>query len=153
MSRSNQSKGHSKRDAGKREEEVFVVLQRTAEVLMRRLAEALKPSDLTPTQYNVLRILRGAGADGIPCREVSARMVTHDPDITRLLDRLDSRSLVTRARCEIDRRVIYARIAPAGIALLAELDGQIRAFMVDQMGHLGGARLDALAEILATLGD
>ena len=80
------------------EEEIFLNLQRTAEVLMRRLTEELKPSDLTPTQYNVLRILRGAEPDGLPCREISARMVTHDPDVTRLLDRLEKRGLVGCSR-------------------------------------------------------
>lgn len=140
-------------DEGKREEGVFLALQRAAEVLMRRLAEELKPSELTPTQYNVLRILRGAGAEGIPCREVSARMVTHDPDITRLLDRLEARGLVSRTRSDADRRVIYARIEPDGLALLAELDGVLRAFMVARLGHFGRERLDLLREILTDLAE
>jgi DNA-binding MarR family transcriptional regulator len=138
-------------DDWKREEGTFIALQRAAEILMRKLAEELKPSDLTPTQYNVLRILRGAGAEGIPCGEVSARMVTHDPDITRLLDRLEARSLVSRTRSDADRRVIYARIAPDGLALLAELDGVLRAFMVARLGHLGRERLDLLRELLTEL--
>ncbi len=66
------------------EAEAFVNLQRTAELLMRGLAELLKPAGLSPTQYNVLRILRGAGADGLACRKVAERMITRDPDITRL---------------------------------------------------------------------
>jgi DNA-binding MarR family transcriptional regulator len=130
------------------EEEVFLSLQWSAEVLMRRLAEALKPSDLTPTQYNVLRILRGAEPDGLPCREIGERMVTHDSDVTRLLDRLESRDLVRRARGEQDRRIVFARIAAPGIELLDALDAPIQEFMVGQLGHLGREKLASLSHLL-----
>src|SRR5919108_1101542 len=88
------------------EEEAFLNLQRTADALLHGLEAALKPAGLSPSQYNVLRILRGAEAEGLACREVGERMVTRDPDITRLLDRLEARGLVMRARDREDRRVI-----------------------------------------------
>ena len=82
------------------------------------MAEWLKPHGLSPTQYNALRILRGAGVDGLPCTEVGARMISRDPDITRLVDRLEKRGLVTRGRGTEDRRVVRARITTAGLELL-----------------------------------
>ena len=133
------------------EEEIFLNLQRSAEVLMRRLAEMLKPSELTPTQYNVLRILRGAEPDGLPCREIGTRMVTHDPDITRLLDRLETRGLVGRSRGEADRRVVYTRVTAEGLELLREIDGQVADFMAVQLGHLGSDRLRTLGDLLERL--
>ncbi len=133
------------------EEEVFLNLQRSAEVLMRRLTETLRPSELTPTQYNVLCILRGAEPEGLPCRELGTRMVTHDPDITRLLDRLETRGLVGRSRGEADRRVVYTRITAEGLGLLEKLDGRVRDFLADQLGHLGPNRLRTLGELLERL--
>src|SRR4051794_29013015 len=91
------------------EQDVFVNAQRTADWLMRDLEETLKDSHLSPTQYNVLRILRSAGADGMACHEVGQRMITRDPDMTRLLDRLEDRELISRSRERQDRRVIRVR--------------------------------------------
>jgi DNA-binding MarR family transcriptional regulator len=130
------------------EEEVYLNLQRTAEVLGRRLAEALKPAELTPTQYNVLRILRGAGPGGLPCRELSSRMVTHDPDVTRLLDRMESRSLVARSRDGRDRRVIFATITPVGAELLEQTDRAVEDALARGLAHLGDKRLRQLNELL-----
>jgi DNA-binding MarR family transcriptional regulator len=96
------------------EEEMFLNLQRTAEALMHGLEAGLKPAGLSPSQYNVLRILRGAGAEGLACGGIAERMVTRDPDMTRLLDRLEARGLVMRARDRADRRVITERITPEG---------------------------------------
>ena len=79
------------------EQEVFLGIQRTGDVLMRDLEEVLKPAALSPTQYNVLRILRGAGDDGLPCGSIAERMITRDPDVTRLLDRLEARELIHRS--------------------------------------------------------
>jgi DNA-binding MarR family transcriptional regulator len=146
--------GRLQREIGQRrpfenlEEEVFLNLQRSAEVLTRRLTEVMKPAELTPTQYNVLRILRGAEPDGLPCREIGARMVTHDSDVTRLLDRLGARGLVTRSRGERDRRVVSTRITDEGLRLLATLDETVRDFMARELGHLGRERLRTLAELL-----
>src|SRR5947207_6043374 len=89
-------------------------VQRTADQFTRVLTEALKPADISPTQYNALRILQGAGKDGWSCSEVAERMVTRDPDITRLIDRLERRGLVQRVRSAEDRRIVRVRITPQG---------------------------------------
>ncbi len=104
------------------EDEVFVNVLKTAEVFLRKEAELLKPYELTPSQYNVLRILRGAGADGLICREIGERMIARDPDVTKLIDRLEGRGFVTRERQEKDRRVIVIRITDEASRTLAEID-------------------------------
>ncbi len=130
------------------EAEAFVNLQRTAEFLMRGLVELLKPAGLSPAQYNVLRILRGAGRDGLACRAVGDRMITKDPDMTRLLDRLEARKLVARSRERKDRRVITARITAEGLRLLKGLDRPVAELHERQLGHVPGPRLRALIELL-----
>ncbi len=137
-----------KRSEPNPEAEAFVNLQRTADLLMRGLAELLKPDGLSPTQYNVLRILGGAGAGGMACREVAERMITRDPDITRLLDRMEAHALVRRSREGKDRRVITVRIAPEGLRLLKELDGAVNELHRKQLGHLGNQKLRSLIELL-----
>lgn len=133
-----------------REDEVYVSIVRTAASLMRRETELLKAYDLTPPQYNVLRILRGAGRSGLICREIGERMVTYDPDVTKLLDRLETRSLVTRERQQQDRRVIVVHISKEGLKLLKEIDRPILALTKNLLGHLGSRRLAALNELLET---
>ena len=135
------------------EEEVFLNLQRTAESLMGSLSEVLKAFDLTATQYNVLRILRGAGPAGLPCREVSERMVTRDPDVTRLLDRLESRAFVERERLTSDRRVVLARIAVAGTDVLALADPAVKTFLLEAMSALDQTELRSLNTALESLRD
>ena len=110
--------------------------------------EVLKGSGLTATQYNVLRILRGAGAVGHSCGDVASRMITRDPDLTRLLDRLEARALVTRARDGEDRRVVITRITREGLSLLAELDEPVQAQNRNAVGHLGEQKLRTLAQLL-----
>src|SRR6266849_4791387 len=105
-----------------REAEAYLSLLRTADALQSQVEAKLKEFGLTGTQYNALRILRGAGAEGLPCSEIGERMITRDPDITRLLDRLQKRGLVDRSRGKQDRRVIYGKITPAGLKLLREMD-------------------------------
>ncbi len=117
------------------EQAAFVTLLRTAEQFQARNAEFLKGYELSPTQYNALRILRGAGKSGLPCSEVGERMINKDPDITRLLDRLEKRGFVTRSRDENDRRVILARITSAGLEILRRLDRPDRAFLVRDVGE------------------
>lgn len=129
------------------EEEVYLSVLRVAEKLGSGLSEMLKPSDLTPTQYNALRILRGAGQQGASCREISDRMVTKDSDITRLLDRLETRGLISRERAE-DRRFIIARITGEGLSLLAALDGPIKEHHRRQLGHLSEKKLTSLRKLL-----
>ena len=130
------------------EAETAVNLLRTAETVMRGLATAVKPCGLSPEQYNVLRILRGAGRAGLPCGEIATRMVTHDPDMTRLLDRLAARRLITRARDTRDRRVVTTRIQPAGLRLLAGLDAPVEQEGKRLLGHLGRNRLRRLVALL-----
>ena len=130
------------------EEEVFVEIQRAADLLGRAAEEVMRSSGLSSTQYNVLRILRGAGAAGLACGEVAERMITRDPDITRLLDRLERRGLVMRARESKDRRVITVRITPEGLRILRELDGPVADLHLRQLGHLGERRLTQLLMLL-----
>ena len=111
------------------EESAYIALLRTADQLQTRFAARLKPHGISPTQYNALRILRGAGPDGLPCTQIGERMFTHDPDITRLVDRLEKRKLVARSRDSQDRRVVRARITSEGLDLLAELDRPLREFV------------------------
>lgn len=131
------------------EAEAALNVARTAALLDAELTGALKPHGLTPTQYNVLRILRGAGDAGLCRYEVGNRLVTPVPDVTRLLDRLEAASLVDRARDPEDRRHVRARITPQGLGLLDELDGVLEALHHRQLGHLGEDRLRALADLLS----
>ena len=130
------------------EEEVSLGLARTADALARSAEDIFKGSGLTQTQYNVLRILRGAGAAGLSCGDVGSRMITRDPDLTRLLDRLEKRSLVTRERHSEDRRVVTTRITEAGLAVLKELDEPVQARHRKNLGHLGEDKLRVLARLL-----
>ena len=130
------------------EEEAFLNVQRTANALSQGVAELLKEHDLTQTQYNVLRILRGAGEQGLTAGDVGDRMITRDPDVTRLLDRLEKRGLVERWRCTHDRRVVWTRITPSGLETIAPLDGPVTELLVSQMSHLGRDRLTELIDLL-----
>jgi DNA-binding MarR family transcriptional regulator len=129
------------------EETAFLDLLRATDRLSRGLIGVLKQEDLSMTQYNVLRILRGA-PEGLPCGEVANRMITHDPDITRLLDRLEKRGLISRTRESKDRRMVMARIAPQGLKLLGRLDEPVQEAHRKQLGHLGRERLRALTALL-----
>jgi DNA-binding MarR family transcriptional regulator len=142
------------------EQEVFLNVLKTADVLMTEVTELLKPHGISPTQYNVLRILRGAGAGccggghpdpgakGIACREIGDRMITRDPDMTRLLDRLEKADLIVRERDKTDRRVIVSRVTDSGLELLKRLDEPMVALHKRQLGHLGEAKLHELLELL-----
>ena len=140
-------KGSKGRHPSCAEEALFLELLRTSDVLSRRLAYVIKNEDLSPNQYNVLRILRGA-PDGLACGEIANRMITRDPDITRLLDRLEKRGLISRCRETKDRRMVLTRISPEGAKLLARLDEPVQEAHREQLGHLGRERLKALAELL-----
>ncbi len=145
--RSNMSKAAKTKPS--REEAVFLELVRTADILSRRPAEVIKAAELSPTQYNVLRILRGA-AELLTCGEISKRMITRDPDITRLVDRLENRGLISRSRESRDRRTVLVQITKAGLALLASLDEPIQDAHRSQLAHLGEKRLKQLSELLST---
>ena len=130
------------------EEEALISLQRTADQLQWRISELLKPYGISPTQYNALRILRGAKGRGHSCSEIAKRMINRDPDITRLVDRLERRGLVQRTREEKDRRVVIARITPAGLELLKGLDRPVEELNRKILGHLGNQRLKTLIKLL-----
>ncbi len=133
------------------EQEAYLNVLRTADVLARDVMEALKPADLSPTQYNVLRILRGtcpAGTSGLPCGAIADRMLTRDPDMTRLLDRLEKRALIRRAREEKDRRVVRTCITAKGLKVLATLDPVIADCHRSQLSHMGRQRLRQLIDLL-----
>lgn len=129
------------------EEQAFLELVRTTDVLGRRMLGVLKDEELSSNQYNVLRILRGS-PEGLACGEIGDRMITRDPDITRLLDRLEKRGLIERWRDERDRRVVMARIMPEGLKLLGRMDLPVQAAHRRQLGHLGKKRLRALVDLL-----
>lgn len=148
MSAKNQKGFEKPKPSGSREEDVYLSLLRTAERLSRGVVETLNRADLTPTQYNALRILRGAGKEGTSCSEVGERMVTKDSDITRLLDRLEARELITREREAKDRRRIVTRITDEGLRVLAELDKPIAETHRRQLGHLGEKQLASLGKLL-----
>ncbi len=133
---------------GSPEEEAALNVHRTSAVLEEAFAGELRPRGLTGTQYNALRILRGAGPAGLPCGEVGNRMVRRDPDVTRLLDRLAARGLVARARGPVGRRVVQARITPAGLRLLATLDAPMSRLPRRLLGHLGPKRVRLLIDLL-----
>src|SRR5438445_11094251 len=105
-----------------REAEAYLSLLRTADALQTQVEARLKEFGLTGTQYNALRILRGAGPEGLPCREIGERMITRDLDITRLLDRLEDRGFVQRTRSRHDRRVSYGKTNASRLVLLREID-------------------------------
>ena len=130
------------------EEEAALNIMRTADVLMLALSDVLKPHLLSSTQYNVLRILRGAGEAGASCKDIGARLVARDPDITRLMDRLEQRGLIMRDRAKEDRRVVTHRLTTAGLELVNELDRPIEALHRKNMGHLKGPKLRQLIELL-----
>jgi DNA-binding MarR family transcriptional regulator len=129
------------------EEAAYLEIFRTQDKLSRGLLDLMKAEDLSANQYNVLRILRGSPA-GITCGEIGNRMITRDPDITRLLDRLEKRGLISRCRETKDRRMVMARIAPEGLTLLARMDGPVREAHRGQLGHMGRERLRALTELV-----
>lgn len=128
--------------------EAVVSLLRTADVARRALSEAVGSGGITLQQYNVLRILRGAGQEGLPTLEIGERMVEQSPGVTRLLDRLEAKRLVRRERCPRDRRQVTCRIAPAGLRVLADLEPPLARATETLLGGLGGSRTQALIHLL-----
>jgi DNA-binding MarR family transcriptional regulator len=138
----------TKRRPGSREEAAFVDLWRTCDLLSRGFAPLLKSEDISATQYNVLRILRGS-PEGLPCGEIGSRMITRDPDVTRLLDRMEKCGLISRSRDTKDRRTVIGKITPEGLKLLARMDEPIQDIHRKQLGHMGRNRFWALTELLS----
>ncbi|MGA9813917.1 MAG: MarR family transcriptional regulator [Terriglobales bacterium] len=151
MARSIQDEIQQTKPFSSLEDEALVALQRTADRLHWRLSEMLKAHGLSPTQYNALRILRGAGDEGRSCSEIAERMINRDPDITRLVDRLERRGLAVRSREGQDRRVITTRITPDGLDLLQILDGPVEAFNRNMLAALGEQQLRTLIHLLEVI--
>jgi DNA-binding MarR family transcriptional regulator len=136
---------------GSREEEAFLNLGRTWEFLQQQVSALLKQNQLTPTQYNMLRILRGAGADGVTCSEATERMLSPDPDITRLLDRMEAQKLIRRDRSKEDRRVVITRITELGLELTDQIDAPLQQLLKESVGRIGRQKLNELIDTLETL--
>ena len=130
------------------EDQLFVSLLRAADSLSQEAERFLKSAGLTGAQYNVLRILRGAEPDGILCRGIAERMISRDPDMTRLLDRMEKHGWITRQRQKDDRRVIKTRITAEGLKLLKKLDQPVHDLHEKQFRHMSAPRLKQLAELL-----
>jgi DNA-binding MarR family transcriptional regulator len=133
------------------EEEVILNIARTAEYLATSSTAVLKRVDLTGTQYNVLRILRGAGSLGLSCSEISERMITKESDVTRLLDRIESRGFILRERPANNRRIVVARITDEGLRVLADLDEPVDELNQNLVGHLGQEKQKILNELLEAI--
>lgn len=130
------------------EEEAFLNLLRTTDRLTLAAQQKVKPYGITMTQYNVLRILRGAGEDGLSCSKIGELMVTHDPDVTRLLTRLEKSKLVKRRRNKKDRRQICTQISEKGLECLKEIDQIVDKVNTDMLGHLEDAEKRELIRLL-----
>lgn len=131
------------------EQEAMLSIQRTDAVLGYSIIETLKPYGITPTQYNVLRILRGARPAGLCREDVRSRLIAEVPDVTRLLDRMEHAGLVGRERDTVDRRLVTTRITAKGLRLLEELDEPLTKAHEGQLGHLTKAELRTLISLLA----
>jgi DNA-binding MarR family transcriptional regulator len=129
-------------------EEAAVTLLRTADVLRRLIGTVIEPHGITGQQYNVLRILRGAGERGLPTLEIAERMIESTPGITRLIDRLETKKLVARERCLTDRRQVFCRITASGLSLLAALDAPILEATDTALGILKKTELASLIDLL-----
>ena len=130
------------------EEELLLNLIRTHEFIQQRQAEFFREFGLTATQYNILRILRGAGESGVTCSQAAARMVTADPDITRLMDRLETRGLLRRERSREDRRVVLSHITAEGLDLLKSIDKPLAEMILRLAGHIEPEKLRQFIETL-----
>lgn len=133
---------------GSLEEEAYLNVQRTSNTLSQGIAELLRSHDLTQAQYNVLRILRGAGEGGLNASDIAGRMISRDPDVTRLVDRLEKRGLVDRWRCSEDRRVVWTRISRAGLDLINPIDAPLNELHRHLLSHMSQEKLQTLIELL-----
>jgi DNA-binding MarR family transcriptional regulator len=133
------------------EVQLFVAILRAADSLSQDAEQLLKAAGLTGAQYNVLRILRGAEPEGLPCNGIGERMISRDPDMTRLLDRMEKRDWITRERQKDDRRVVKTRITGEGLSLLKKLDQPVGMLHERQFRHISAAHRKALKELLEEL--
>ena len=129
-------------------EEAILNVERTADRLRHMLQQTLKPSGITGTQFNALRILRGARPDGLTCSELGERLVSSDPDITRLLERLARQGLISRRRGTNDKRVVLTEISERGLALLEEIDPIVEESAKRFLAHMSQEKLHTLIDLL-----
>jgi len=131
-----------------RKEEASVALMRTADLLRRMIGTVVESRGITAQQYNVLRILRGAGERGLPTLEIAERMIEQTPGITRLIDRLEAKKLVSRQRCPTDRRQVFCRITATGLSLVNSLDAPIRSAEERALSSIAARELNSLIDVL-----
>ena len=144
---------NAKRSTANPGEQLYLELIQTHDLLNAAIAGLFQDSGLTQQQYNVLRILRGAGPGGLPTLEIRDRMITRVPDVTRLIDRLEGAELVRRLRSDEDRRVVRIEIAAPGLALLDSLDAPLRALHAEHVAHLSERDVASLTKLLSKLRD
>ena len=131
------------------EEEVYIGIRLTSQVMEEPWARYLRRTEgISPSQYNLLRILRGAGVEGRTMREIAERMINRDPDVTRLADRTVKLGLARRMRDSEDRRVVKLFITEKGLAMLGRLDDAVETFLKQALGALGPKRLRTLRDLL-----
>ena len=128
--------------------EVLLNLMRSHSLLVRAQTDLLKKNDLSLALYNIMRILRGAGKNGLPCSEIGRRMITREPDVTRHIDRLVERGFVVRSRLDGDRRVVIQMLTPAGRKKLRELDAPMKVVGEGQFSHMSEKELTTLNTLL-----
>lgn len=133
------------------EREIYLLLQHVAGAFVQELAVVLRSAGITPEQYHVLKVLRDAGPAGLACSAVAERSVKGDPDVTRLLDRLEKQGWTSRARDATDRRVVMAHVTNDGLRLLEELEKPVRALHARQLEALGERERPALRKMLQKL--
>lgn len=132
-------------------QEAYLSLLRTAAILEHAVESAVKPLGITATQYNVLRILRGAGPGGLCRSEIGERLIRPVPDVTRLLDRLEAMRLIARGRTGDDRRYVTTHITRAGLKVLEQLEDSIDAIHEQQLGHIDDRSLKVLVDLLSAV--
>jgi DNA-binding MarR family transcriptional regulator len=135
------------------EQEAFLNVWRTQDQLFAQLSVLFKANGISVAQYNVLRILRGAGKEGLPCHDISGRLVARLPDITRLLDRLERNRMVSRSRSANDRRVVVTTITRKGLRLLERLDGPVLDTHRSQFRNLTRPEVKQLNRLLSKVRD
>lgn len=131
-----------------KEGEAVVTLLKTVDYINRISTETMDPFDITSQQYNILRILRGAGKEGLPTLELAKRMLVHSPGITRLIDRLEKKQMVARERSGTDRRVVHCRITEQGLELLKKMDQPVADMNRRIVQNLNQKQLEHLIELL-----
>lgn len=131
------------------ETEAVLNIAYTSECLLRKATDFLKEHHLTHIQYNALRILRGAGENGLPCLELGKRLIWGIPDITRLVDNIEKSGYAKRVRCEKDRRVVYVHMTPKGLKLLSKLDAPMKNLNKELLGHLSEEELKKISFLMA----